>query len=244
MKKIIVLGLLASFWTWEAKAVIKLNQTFSANGFAGTPQFANSDNKRVAFFADPGAVAFVELFGVDYTLGPSSVTNLSAPLVMNGNVVDFLVSPDGNRAVFRSDKDTDDVFELYSVSMTGGAITKLNSALVANGDILANYQISPDSARVVYRADQDTDGIFELYSAQIAATGSTKLNNALVAGGNVFSFQISSDSARVVYLADQDTDTVNELYSAQIAATGSTKLNSALVANGDVAGGFQISADS
>ncbi|MEZ5404671.1 MAG: hypothetical protein R3F23_00450 [Verrucomicrobiia bacterium] len=125
MKKIIILGFLTSFWILEANAVTKLNQIFSANGFAGTPQFANSDNKRVAFFADPGAVAVVELFGVDYTLGPSSVTNLSAPLVMNGNVVDFQVSPDGNRVVFRSDKDTDDVFELYGVSMTGELLRSL-----------------------------------------------------------------------------------------------------------------------
>ncbi|MBX7158442.1 MAG: hypothetical protein K1X66_08675, partial [Verrucomicrobiae bacterium] len=143
-------------------------------------------------------------------------------------------------------QDTDTVNELYSAQIAATGSTKLNSALVANGDVAGGFQISADSARVVYLADQDTDTVNELYSAQIAATGSTKLNSALVANGDVTDFQVTPDSTRVVFRADQDTDNVFELYSAQIAATGSTKLNSALVANGDVVfpTGFQVSADS
>ena len=47
-----------------------------------------------------------------------------------GDAYDFQVSPDGSTVVYRADQDTDDVFELYSVPIGGGASTKLNLSLI------------------------------------------------------------------------------------------------------------------
>jgi CSLREA domain-containing protein len=178
----------------------------------------------------------------------SLTTRLDDPQALVGDVLhDFQISPDSQFGVLRADRETDEVFELYSVNFSTGTLTKLNDPLVAGGDI-ESFKISPDSSRVVYIADQETKYVHELYSTSIAASGSTKLNDALVAG-DVQSFQISPDSNRVVYTANQDTDTIIEIYSAAIDATGSTKLNSSMQPNGDVQraadfDGFQISPDS
>ena len=68
----------------------------------------------------------------------------------------YQVSPDGSTVVYRADQDTDDVTELYSVPIGGGAVTKLNGALPAGGSVFySGYQISPDGSTVVYNADQE-----------------------------------------------------------------------------------------
>jgi len=172
------------------------------------------------------------------SLSVISQTKLNANLVVNGDVSinDFLISPDGNTVVYHADQDTDNVFELYSVPITGGAPTKLNAALPINGDIDDLFLISPNSSTVVYAGDQDTDGIIELYSVPITGGTPTKLNGTLVFSQNVSvsDFLISPDGNTVVYQADQDTDGVFELYSVPITGGTSTKLNGTLQANGDV----------
>ena len=103
---------------------------------------------------------------------------------------DFLISPDSSRVIYRADQQTDDVFELYSVPLGGGTVTKLNDPLVAGGDVMSGFLISPDSKRVIYRADQQTDGVFELYSVPLGGGSVTKLNDPLVANGDV-SYRLS-----------------------------------------------------
>ena len=158
---------------------------------------------------------------------------------------DFQLSPDGSTVVYRADQDTDNVFELYSVPIGGGATSKLNGPLPPGGDVESDFLISPNGATVVYRADQDTDEVFELYWAPISGGATSKLNDALPPEGNVHpDFLISPDGATVVYLADQDTDDVLELYSVPIGRGGSTtKLNGTLPTYGDVQATFLISPD-
>jgi Tol biopolymer transport system component len=115
--------------------------------------------------------------------------------------------------VYRADQDTDGVFELYSVPIDGGTVTKLNDPLVAGGNVAASFWIGADSSWVYYQADQETDGVNEVYSVPIDGGTVTKLNDPLVAGGNVPGFDVSADGRWVVYRADQDTNNVWELYS-------------------------------
>ena len=42
-------------------------------------------------------------------------SNFPTRLLPGGDVVDFLVSPDGSYAAYVADQDTDGVFELYAV---------------------------------------------------------------------------------------------------------------------------------
>ncbi|MEM7359996.1 MAG: LpqB family beta-propeller domain-containing protein [Pseudomonadota bacterium] len=204
------------------------------------------DGSRVVYAADQDTRFIEELYSVPITGG--SVTKLNPALVAGGDVQgpssSIEISADGNRVLYVADQDTNDVYELYSSPITGGAVVKLNSALVIGGDVSPfNIQISPDSSRAVYLADQEQNDINELFSVPITGGIVTKLNPALVAGGRVYSnFQISADGSRVVYLSDQDTRFVNELYSVPLLGGAVTKLNSGLINGGDVLD-FEISAD-
>ena len=160
-----------------------------------------------------------------------------------GDVSSYQVSPDGSTVVYRADRDTDDVLEIYSVPIGGGPSTKLNDTLPRGGDVAADFQISPDGSTVVYRADQDSDNVDELYSVPIGGGPSTKLNGPLTVGGDVRSAQISPDGSTVVYRADQDTNFTYELYSVPIGGGPSIKLNGTLPGGGEVAAGFQVSPD-
>jgi hypothetical protein len=128
----------------------------------------------------------------------------------------------------------DEVDELYSVPLGGGAVTKLNGLLVASGDVFA-FRIGPGSQRVVYVADQDATGGDELYSVPLGGGTVTKLNGPLAAGGDVIAnFFISPNDGLVLYRADQDTNNVLELYTdilqAELKALFESPLANAVVA--------------
>ncbi len=168
---------------------------------------------------------------------------LNANLPAGREVTTFLVSPNGARVVFRADRDTDNVFELYSVPVGGGTVTKLNPSFPAGRNI-SSFLITPDSSRVTYTADQDTDEKSELYSVPIGGGPVTKLNDVLPATGGVFvSWLISPNSARVIYRADRDIDNTFELFSVAAAGGVVTKLNTPFVA-GRAISGFFISPNS
>ena len=171
---------------------------------------------------------------------------LNGPLIVDGDVSQFTVSPDGQYVVYLADQEMDQVRELYSVPITGGTSSKLNGPIVAGGNVFSSFVISPDSQYVIYRADQDIDNVLELYSVPIdGSSTAVKLNASLPVGssGVRSSFHISPDSNRVIYLADQNTPTVAELYSVAITGGSTTKLNDPLVADGQVLN-YRISSDS
>jgi hypothetical protein len=134
---------------------------YGPDGTCGTPDDQESD----------GAL---ELFSIP-TSGPAP-TRLNDPLVANGNVVFFSISPDGTNVVYLADQDTDEGFELFSVPITGGTPVKLNDTLVLNGNVL-DFLIDPGSSTVIYRADQDVDQVFDLYSVPISGGMATPLTS-------------------------------------------------------------------
>ncbi len=202
------------------------------------------DSARVVFRADKDVDGVDELYSTPIASNSSEPIKLCGPLTIGGNVSDFEISPDSARVVFRADKNTDDVFELYSTPINSGAVTKISGTLVAGGDV-GFFRISPDSTRVVIQADKDTAGVLELYSTPISSNTSEpiKISGSLVAGGTVFFLRISPDGTRVVFTADKDTNDVVELYSTPIANNSPIKISGAMVAGGNVAY-YLISPDS
>ncbi|MBN1832725.1 MAG: hypothetical protein JW896_11510, partial [Deltaproteobacteria bacterium] len=230
-------------------AVTKLNDTLVLGGDVQISDIKISpDSSRVVYLADQDTDGVYELYSVP--IGGGTVTKLNDSLVSGGDVqsLDIFISPDSSRLVYRADQDTDDVYELYSVPIGGGTVTKLNDALVFGDEVSTTFFISPDCSRVVYLVDQVNNGTIalgELYSVPIGGGTVIKLNDSLVSGGFVYFFRISSDSSRVVYRADQDTVGVFELYSVPIDGGTVIKLNDSLVSGGDVHNyGFLISSDS
>jgi len=152
------------------------------------------------------------LYAVPIAGGPSEV--LSGTLTPGGGVVDFQIPSDSLGVVFRADKNTDEVFELFAVPF-GGSSFPLSGPMVPGGDVSA-FAISPDHLNVVYRADRIADGVDELYSVPITGGTSRRLSVAPVSGGDVTSFAIAPGSGAVAYVADQEVDQLFELYRAPI----------------------------
>src|SRR5439155_9878102 len=102
-------------------------------------------------------------------------------------------SPDSQTVVYTAKQNVDEVYELFSVPITGGTPVRLNAPLVPGGDVVdsppgysvpANtFMITPDGTRVVYRADQDTNDVIELYSVPIGGGTPVKLNGPLADRG-------------------------------------------------------------
>jgi len=155
----------------------------------------------------------------------TDIVKLSNRLVAGGDVVDFLVSPDGFFAAYVADQDKNGVFELYVVVIdktTGDTAVKVSGKKMEGSGILRLssgeyiFDWAPDSSRVAYIADQNTPGVFELFTSTPDG-----LENDLVSdlpdpftdpGRNVKDFEWEPDSTLIAYVANQDFINKFELY--------------------------------
>lgn len=229
-------------WSWLAASFILLLTGCPGGGGGTGGGGSEGATQAIVYRANQTGLSTFELFL------SGSGTRLNPPLGSSQTVQAFALTPDKSTVVYIADQDTNDVFELYAVSLSNpGFSTKLNPTgfAIANGKNVASFKVLPDGSGVIYLADQDSDGVNELYLVRFAIPGaSTKLNDMLVSNGNVWDFDVTADSRTVVYRADQDIDTVNELYQRGInPSTAPTKLHDNLLAGRSVTS-FKILPDS
>jgi len=67
---------------------------------------------------------------------------LNPPLVANGSVLSSVISSNYYWVVYKADQEVEEVKELYSVPIAGGAVHKLNGPLAPNGDVV-NFSAIP-----------------------------------------------------------------------------------------------------
>jgi len=147
---------------------------------------------------------------------------------------DFQISSDGNWVVYRADRNTDEMYELYCVASNGGTPIKLNGTLVGGGDV-DSWQFSPDGSRAIYWADQQHDKLTEVYVVPTAGGASLKLNSPLVDVGSTGGAIVGD---RVAYIASERTNVFFEpyfeLFSAPSAGGAVERLSGEMVAGADV----------
>ena len=144
------------------RAATKLNPQLQTN--RDVMDFLQSpDGSKVVYRADSATVGLYDLYLVDLA-SPAAATKLSGALTLGGSVRSgYTISPDGTRVLYRADQEVVDQLELFSVAIANpGASAKMNSQLVANGDVTSGFAFSPDSTHVAYIADQEVDGVLEL----------------------------------------------------------------------------------
>jgi len=219
---------------------VKLNPSFPAGRTASFFRFAGS--LRVIYIADQAADDKFELYSVPVDAGAPAL-KINGPIVSEGDVRTFDVTPDGSWVVYTADE-VDEVIELFSVPSDGGTATRLNGTLPAGGDVQTFSIADPPSAspRAVYVADEVADEVFELYSVYLDGTDRLKLNPSPVPGGDVTYFEITPGGLRVVYRGDLATDEVYELRSVGARGSNPVVLNPPLPATGDVLT-FAVSTD-
>ena len=185
--------------------------------FSGVQNYAISpDGSRVVYSANQDTEDFTELYSVP--LAGGAVTKLSPPLPTGGNIfhlAPLAIAPDSSRVVYLADQRQNDVQELFSVPLAGGASSRVSDDPVFGGDV-AEFEIAPGSDFVFYRADLLTDGVHELFRGRIAGISGAddRLSGPMVSGGEVGqnSWAVLPDGLQVVYGADQEVDEQKDLF--------------------------------
>lgn len=215
---------------------LRLNQIL---GIRETYSLASDDSRIVysTFSANPEAHSV--------TLASTGDVLLNTPfnLALNAaaGVIDFKISPDSSKVLYRANQDNGAIYDIYTVNLDGtGVRTKVNGSIVLGGVVSSFYDFSANSSKIVYIADQETDGVHELYSVNLDGGSNVKISSPQINGGDVLFFKISLDNQKVVYLADQSTDNVNELYSVNMTGLSNTKINSNLIAGEQIIRQFDL----
>ncbi|MEM1182193.1 MAG: hypothetical protein AAGM22_27845, partial [Acidobacteriota bacterium] len=154
---------------------------------------------------------------------------------------DFFVTADGMRVIYRSDQLDSDLVEAFSVPISGGPSTRLNTDLVGagtnavKGSVVRVYP-GPTASSVLFAAGQESASINELYQVEGAGGLPERVSApfAGVIGGEVDRFVITADGSRAVYTADQRTFQQVELFSVPTDGGTSVVLNPELDENTDV----------
>jgi len=161
-----------------------------------------------------------------------------------GDVVSWQLTPDRTRAVFLSDLDFDEQFELFSVPSDGSAApVQLNPALVGFGDVEDRYAISADSAHVAYLADGDTDTVRELYCAPSDGSAPAVRVSAAVPLEFVVSFRFTPDSTRLVF-ETRTNDGRDEIWCAALDGSSALEVSGPMNPGGNPLDNYAVSPDS
>jgi Tol biopolymer transport system component len=221
-------------------APVRLNAEPAYNGDVSSDFTICPFIDRVVYIADQDTNGVDELYSVPINGG--TPVQLNADMIAGGNVAAYAMGKhyevpdkDSYRVVYLADQETDGVFELFSVPVTGGTPVKLNAEMVTGGNVTHFWAVEWGANRLVYRADQDTDEVYELFSVPVTGGTPVKLNPELVSGGDVQKFYtVTPTRERVVYLADQEADGVAELFSVPANGGPAVKLNGELPPEGEV----------
>lgn len=176
-----------------------------------------------------------------------ALTRVSAPMPADGDVLRGLaVSRDGSKVLYRADADTDDVVELYAVSLAApGVAVKVNATMVAGGNVSRVFALSADGRRAAYIADADTDALDELYTVDLSAAtpGSPLKLNPPTTTDHVWDFEMSPDGTRVVYRAQEQASGEIELHVVRVATPGTTDPIGYAESGGGHVDGYHLSPD-
>jgi len=219
---------------------IKLNQPVPADGRIVGFGIVPDGGERVSFLGDLETDGLFDLFTVPASGGQAPIRfDIDTPRAQGLTGLPIF-SPDGSRAVFRGEFDTEGVRELYSVETTdgGGTAIKLNGPLI--GDVQREFVITPDGTQVVYLAEE-LSNLEELYVVPLLGGTSRRINNPLKSSDVRDDFQISPDGSFVVYRS-RNGSFRTELFSAPLAGGPPVLLNDPLQELGGVLQ-FQISPD-
>jgi Tol biopolymer transport system component len=180
----------------------------------GVSSFTVTDSGSHALFA-----AGLSLYSVPLDLSRASLA-LATSSVPGGRVGTILSSDIGTRVVYLADHLTQNVFELFSVPIDGGAsAVRLNAPLPAGARLdqaPGRVVVTADGTRVVYSGAQVTRDVFELFSAPLDGHAPAQRLSAprplAPYPRHVFDSRLAANAPRGLYRANAEDDDVVDLY--------------------------------
>ncbi len=154
---------------------------------------------------------------------PQVSIKISHALGENQRVLDFRVSPDGARIVYRvartlppdQDNPPPPPADLFSVPAIGGLAVQLNPTATQEAESITSYQFSPDGSEVIYMrtaSDETLGNTFELLRVPIAGgVAPTSVSGPIAIGPrDPRDFTVSVEPATVQFpLGDGSVRTIN-----------------------------------
>ena len=101
----------------------------------------------VVYAGDSNVAGKIELFSTPL-YGPGH-TKLNGPMIDDGDVTSFQVTPDGATVVYRADQEFDGEYRLYSVPVRGGQVRRIWEESYSGG-VGGTYALTADSASVIF----------------------------------------------------------------------------------------------
>ncbi len=201
-----------------------VSRTVQQDAFLITP-----NGTKVVYLSTAISALRKELYSVDIdAIYPTSEVKISGTIQPNGNVdgyagVMFQSTADSSKIIFAGDVDTDNIKELYSVAVGGGAVTKVSAAL-SLGSNVSGFKIASNSQDLLYVADADVVGVKELYHVNLLSMATkTKQNSALASGENIVDFD-HDGLGRSVFIHNKGGN--YNIYSKPYALSSELRLNS------------------
>ena len=154
-------------------------------------------------------------------------SKLSGDLVLGGDVISYRISPDGKYAVFAADARTNNIVELFSVTLTGGRRLRISGALPVDSEV-QGFRITPDSQSVVYWT-KNVDGYCTgIFVSSIAGGEVLNISESVPEFSSIVSSRITADNQYFVYALDYTepaTEWYESLWAAPLDGSGSFTLN-------------------
>lgn len=177
---------------------------------------------------------------------------LSSPLVAGGRLETFRLSPDGGRVVYTAEQEIAGTLELYSTSVEGGDVVKLNIPPTEGGGRVFDLHESPftpDGETFVYTAFQGPVlcGLLvslgnELFSVPSEGGAATRLHEPLGLCRDIETFEVGPLGNRVVFRVFDFLTSTSKLFSVPVSGGAVVPLTPDETFSGRVAD-FGISAD-
>ena len=165
------------------------------NGNAVLQVDFSPDSRRIVFAASVGEWSE----GPRLFSGPVDGSAPVAPLPGAGELVDYALSPDRTRVVFRAQTDAGRG-ELFTVAADGASeAVKVSPSIAPLRWVAAAYAFTPDSRYVVFRSEIDEDDVRSLFSAPADGGGSAIPLYVATRNFGVEAFQLTPDGRAVVY---------------------------------------------
>jgi Tol biopolymer transport system component len=141
-----------------------------------------------------------ELWAVETVNGaPAAPVKLSGSLPSSADVSQYKWSPDGSKVAYLADADTDNLVELYLVSMPAGTPSpprKISAPMVAAHQI-TSFEFAPDGSGLVYLIDTGIPR--DLYYVRFCPGSAPLPAQRLSSIGFVWTATFSPDSSRLAY---------------------------------------------
>ena len=218
---------------YDGSGLLKLNGATQYNLFSydvgGFGYFPGTN--RLAIYAEQGMTFKKEIFGMDY-----DGSNYGK---LHPNIVDdaeqFRISPTGDKILYATEQDVNNINEIYSSNLDGTGNVKLNAPLPSGGDVdYYQFEILPNGQKALFLAEQDIDNVSELFSVNMDGTSRVKLHPNLSVGQYVSDFWFTNDNQKIIFIGKVSSSSEVEMFSVNTDGTSFQKISGPMISNGSI----------